>query len=305
MTTTRISPLGPFSLECAARFLCGFTPLRSASRSTENALTLAFLDEVTFEPTVVDVSECGDDVLVVGRAGARDPSRQVARILSLDHDATALAQVIARDPVVAALFTKTPRFRPVCFASPYEAAIWGVLSQRTAMSVAATNRERLARALGGSVQVDGITFDASPRPFALLGTKTFPGISEEKLARLHAVAKAALEGHLEVDTLRSDPQSALSSLSKIRGIGPWTAEHVLVRGAGTVDELPASEPRVLRAIEEAYGRSALTQEDVQRIAESWRPYRTWVSVRMVTALSSAGGRAPRRVERRTLLPVDA
>lgn len=298
---TTITPRGPFSLTHSAKFLCGFTPLRSATRSTDANLTLSFLDDVTFEPAVVEVFERNGDVVIQTRAGSRDPSEQVARILSLDHDATGLSAVMKRDAVVRALFAETPGFRPVCFASPYEAAIWGVLAQRTPMSVAASNRAKLARALGGSLEVDGTTFDASPRPFALLGTKTFPGISEEKLLRLHAIARAALEGKLEVSQLRSVPREvALASLAKIRGVGAWTSEHVLVRGAGTVDDLPRSEPRVMRACFEAYG-----SEDIEVISEQWRPFRTWICVRLVTSLSSEGWRVPRRNKGRSLVPVEA
>lgn len=301
MNTTTLTPRGPFSLSHAARFVCGFTPMRSATRAHEETLTLSFLDDVTFEPMVVDVRERAGQLVIERRAGTRDASAQVARILSLDHDATGLAEVMQRDPIVRALFTSTPGFRHVCFPSPYEAALWGVLAQRTPMPVAASNRAKLARALGGSVEVGGVTFDASPRPFALLGTKTFPGISEEKLSRLHAVAKAALEGKLEVERLRSMPREiALAALTKIRGIGAWTSEHVLVRGAGTVDELPTAEPRVHRAVQEAYGR-----DDLAVISENWRPFRTWICVRLVTSLSAEGWRVPRRVARRSLLPVEA
>lgn len=290
MITFDIVPRGPFALSHARRFLCGFTPASGASRSVDDVLALAFLDEKTFEPTLVEVAERSGVVEVSVKAGASDPRAQVARILSLDHDASGLGAVCDRDSVIGGLFARTPGFRPVCFASPYEAAIWGVLAQRTPMPVAAANKRRLSRALGGSIDLDGATFDASPRPFALLGTKTFPGLAQEKLSRLHAVARAALEGTLEASRLRALPREvALRSLSSIRGVGRWTAEHVLVRGAGTVDELPLAEPRVARAFAEAYALEATpSDEEVQRIAEQWRPFRTWITVRLVTSLSAAG-----------------
>ena len=56
--------------------------------------------------------------------------RQVARVLSLDHDATGFVAVGDRDPVIARLQAAAPGLRPPLFYSPYEAAAWAVLSVR-------------------------------------------------------------------------------------------------------------------------------------------------------------------------------
>ena len=290
----RITPRGPFSLAESSRFLCGFTPATGACDATPGVLSLAFLDDRTFAPVVARVRQEPDGA-VRADVGA-EHAAQIARILSLDHDALGLAAVAARDPIVARLWAARPGFRPVCFASPYEAAVWGVLAQRCPMPVAAAMKRALARATGGSVELGGATFDASPRPLGLLELDAFPGLPAEKLARLRGIARAALDGELDAGALRAmDPERARERLRSLRGIGPWTAGHVLVRGAGTVDELPLEEPRVARAVGEAYALCpAPTRATIVRLAEAWRPFRTWVVVRLVTELSAEGWRAPRR-----------
>jgi DNA-3-methyladenine glycosylase II len=63
------------------------------------------------------------------------------------------------------------------------------------------------------------------------------------------------------------------------GIGPFGAELVLIRGAGVPDRFPEHEPRVHMAIRAAYGLpDDAPLEELERIAEAWRPYRSWMAV---------------------------
>lgn len=291
MSQVRIVPLGPFSLAASSRFLCGFTPASGAARARGDDVSLAFLADVSFTPTAVRLEQREDVVLgrVFGQAGGA--AGQVARVLSLDHDARGLADVGARDPVARRLLDEHVGFRPVCFASPYEAAIWGVLAQRTPMRLAANVKRRLAVSTGGTVAVDGALLIASPPPHRLLALTRFDGVSEEKLSRLHAVARAALDGKLLASRLRAmDPADALSELRQIRGVGAWTAEHVLMRGCGPTDTLATQEPRLLAAVARAYGLASLPDSSLLlRIAEKWRPFRMWISVMLVMASMRASG----------------
>jgi DNA-3-methyladenine glycosylase II len=67
-------------------------------------------------------------------------------------------------------------------------------------------------------------------------------------------------------------------LREIPGIGPVSAKLILVRGAGHPDYLTFLEPRFRRAVERAYGFDHLpTDDELRRISDSWRPYRTWVT----------------------------
>jgi DNA-3-methyladenine glycosylase II len=112
--------------------------------------------------------------------------------------------------------------------------------------------------------------------------KSFPGISAEKLVRLHGIAYAALDGKLDADTLRALPRdAALEHLQKLRGVGRWTAGHILLRGAGIRDELPGMEPRVMAGVAKAYGLKRPSLASLVRISDGWRPFRMWVSVLIV------------------------
>ena len=293
-TTFRLSPRGPYSLEASASFLCGFTPGKGGSaRTGDGRLVVGLLDEQRLVPVAVALAQPDGrgEVLgeIAGRVTASEASaitRQLARILSLDHDATGLAAVGERDPAVRAMLEALPGFRPVCFPSPYEAAIWGVLAQRISMTVAASIKQRLAIETGSIARGFGHELHPAPAPAKVLALESFPGIAAEKLTRLKSVALAALEGKLDAEHIRSLCHvDAVEELQRIRGVGPWTAEHIVMRGCGALDELPLSEPRVLRAIAESYGlRETPSREEALHIAEGWRPYRMWIAVLMVMNL---------------------
>jgi DNA-3-methyladenine glycosylase II len=102
-----------------------------------------------------------------------------------------------------------------------------------------------------------------------------------KSDRLRALATAD-PVLLDAARLRRMPiGEALESLSTLAGIGPFSAELILVRGAGHPDVFPHHEPRLHKVMRRAYGLPE--SEDVAelaRIAEAWRPYRSWVSFLM-------------------------
>ena len=285
---------GPFSLAEASRFLCGFTPASGACNVDGERVRIAFRLDGSFAPVGAALTQTreteGVQARLFGDGDADAIARQAARILSLDHDARGYAAVGARDAVVARAQAALPGLRPVVFASPYEAGAWGILAQRTPMSRAAALKRALAEAHGDTLTVDGARLAIFPSPAQLLAVAKFSGVADEKLARLHALADAARAGVLDADRLRALPRdAAIAELSSLRGVGPWTAEHILVRGCGTADVLPVAEPRVDAAVQLAYDLAAApSPSEIALIAEAWRPFRTWVTVALVVQLARAG-----------------
>jgi DNA-3-methyladenine glycosylase II len=201
---------------------------------------------------------------------------QVARILSLDIDGLDWPRVGKRDLVMGRLQTRYPGLRPVCFFSPYEAAAWALISHRIRITQAARIKARLAEELGPAVEIHGRKDHAFPGPSRLMQLETFPGVFGHKVEYLHQLARATLEGELEATFLRAlPPEQALEHLKTLPGIGDFSAQLILLRGAGEPDALPTNEPRLGCAITLAYGLDHLpTTQETRQIAEDWRPYRT-------------------------------
>jgi len=278
-----IVPAGPFSLAASARFITGWPPAKDLTEAEHDGVRLCFALDSFRGHAGVSIREHAEGLTVhtTGDGTPDEVRRQTARILSLDHDAAGLEQVLSRDDVVARLHRESDGLRPVLFHSPYEAAAWSVISARTGHRQAQALRTALSAELGVMLDVEGVVMPAFPLPDRLLELDSFPGLSAEKVRRLHAVADAALAGRLDASRLRElETGEALTELQEIRGIGPFYAGLVLVRGAGLTDVLPPTpEPRLASAIALAYGlEEPLSPGVMERITDGWRPYRTWIAV---------------------------
>lgn len=240
----------------------GFAPSALPQREGE-ALRSTFLVEGEWRRADVSVTQHGATaVLSLSGPGDLDlAAAQVCRFLSLDVDGRAWPEVGTRDPVIAEAQASLPGLRPCGFYSPYEAAAWSVLSQRIRVSQAARLKASLLR--------DGVF----PAPAELLGLDLdLPGRKPEYL---RAVAEAALDGLLDAVTLRAmKPAAAVLAVQQVKGLGPFAAELVVLRGANAPDAVPHNEARLTDEVRERYGRP------LAEVSEVWRPYRTWASVHL-------------------------
>jgi DNA-3-methyladenine glycosylase II len=76
--------------------------------------------------------------------------------------------------------------------------------------------------------------------------------------------------------LALDPGQAIQRVQQVKGLGPFAAELVVVRGANATDALPRHERRLDAEITERYGPGRTVAE----VSEAWRPYRTWAAVHL-------------------------
>jgi DNA-3-methyladenine glycosylase II len=264
---------GPWSLETSKRFWESFTPTAIAGDEARGVLHTRFLSEYDWTPAEAVVTQDSNQARIeaTGDGNLDAAIGQVARFLSLDVDASAWPEIGQRDPVIAAAQAALPGFRPCGFHSPYEAACWAVLSQRTRVPEAARLRRELiaAHGVGGAIPAPAVL----SREIAL-GHVELPGRKAEYLA---AVAEAAVEGALTGPHLRSLPEeTAREQLLAITGIGPFATDLILIRGTNSTDVLPHAERRLDQEITHLYGSNAT----LSGVSETWRPFRSWAAVHL-------------------------
>jgi DNA-3-methyladenine glycosylase II len=261
--------LGPWSLTTSRAFWEGFSPSALDAPRAGDGIRTVFRVEADWSRAEVKVTQ-RDHLATISLAGDGDleaAADQVRRFLSLDVDARGWPDVARRDPIIAGAQEQLPGLRPCGFHSPYEAAAWSVLSQRVRIVQAARLRRDLVDRHG-----DGGAFPA-PRVLRVLDLD-LPG---RKAEYLHAVADAALDGCLNGTALRAvDPDDAVRAVQEVKGLGPFAAELVVLRGANAPDGLPRNERRLDAEIVERYGPDRTLVE----VSETWRPYRTWAAVHL-------------------------
>ena len=155
---------------------------------------------------------------------------------------------------------------------------------------AAKVKQRMSEELGRSFSFHGDRQAAFPVPSELERLEAFPGLSDLKVTRLRELAAHARTGGLDAEHLRALPvEEALDELRELPGIGPFSSELILLRGAGEPDHLPTQERRLRHAVALAYGlENDPSQDELEELAERWRPYRTWVCVLLRSWLEASG-----------------
>ncbi|GGN86647.1 DNA-3-methyladenine glycosylase II [Streptomyces albiflavescens] len=268
--TVEFEVAGPWSLATSREFWEEFAPLGPASAAgADEALRTVFHADADWRRVAAEIRQYGStaQVVVAGDGDLGSAAEQVRRFLSLDVDARGWPTVAERDPVIADVQARWPGLRPCGFHSPYEAATWAVLTQRTGMTSARRMRDDLVARYG--------TGGAFPSPEALLGLDF--ELPWRKTEYLRSVSRAALDGLLDGARLRTlDPGEAVRQVQQIKGLGTFSAELVVVRGANHPDTLPTQERRLEAEITEQYGPGRSRTE----VSENWRPYRTWAALHL-------------------------
>jgi len=271
------TPQGPFDLSATCEY---FGPWET---SQDGALLAAFPVEGWEGSAAVCLRQASPTLLegeVVAGGGQEERAwRQLLATLSLDVDGSAFPDVGKRDPVIRRLQDGYRLLRPVCFYSPYEAAVGLILGQRSSIAQQRRVRTAMSEELGETIDIGGTRVSAFPPPAVLRSMSAFKGVPAEKIRRLHATADAALAGVLDRRHLRSTPYAeALAQVREIHGVGEWTAQGIVLRGANLADEV-SDDHVTKRAVQVAYGlRASPSHEQVLEIAEQWRPYRMWAAV---------------------------
>ena len=180
------------------------------------------------------------------------------------------------DDAVKHLHQVDPVLRPILDRFPTEylrprddafyTLVRAVVGQQISVTAAQSIWERLEKLLG---TVDVAHVAASDED-ALRSA----GLSRSKARYLLGFAR---EGSWFVDHPwdQEDDATAIKRMCALKGVGPWTAEMFLIFHLIRPDILPLKDIGLVRAIERNYAQCArLSDEEVEAIAEAWRPYRT-------------------------------
>lgn len=102
------------------------------------------------------------------------------------------------------------------------------------------------------------------------------GLSRQKVASLRSLAEHFASGELSTGHFHEwEDEEIIAHLTRVRGIGRWTAEMFLMFHLHRPDVLPVNDVGINRAIARQYALEALPKPDeVVRIGTPWRPWAT-------------------------------
>ena len=187
----------------------------------------------------------------------------------------AVAHLSAADPVMAGL---VERIGPVQLSPTnnyFFTLVDAIASQQLSGKVASTIVERIRALVPGRTTPDAHDILALPDE-ALRGT----GLSWGKVGYIKDLASRVASGQLDLDYIaRMDDEEIIRALVAVKGIGRWTAEMFLIFSLARPDVLAVDDYGLRAAMMRLYSLGELpTPATMRRIAEPWRPYRSYASL---------------------------
>ncbi len=215
------------------------------------------------------------------RAGVRirDAVQDViTRMLGPKADLSGFYALAAEDRRLAPLAERFRGLKPPRFPTVFEALVNAFACQQLSLTVEIELLDRLARQCGPVMADAGSPSYGFPRPPDLVRVKppTFRklGFSYGKAKSILTLSRSIVSGEQDFQPLESlDEHAAVAWLMRLRGVGRWTAEYVLLRGLGRTSMFPGDDVGARNHLAEWLGRrQPLDYEGVKRAVDRWQPY---------------------------------
>jgi DNA-3-methyladenine glycosylase II len=218
--------------------------------------------------------------LNAGDVKPSDIIEAVRRIICADLDLLPFYLKASRDRHLLTLTEKFRGLKPLLTSTIFEAAAWAIMGQQVNLHFAYTLKKRLVENFGRRFSHAGREWFLFPRPADLaeleLAELRSLQFSARKAEYLRDLSHYLFEDSSLFDSLVEQTYlSAVHYLMSIRGIGIWSANYILLRGAGFLDCLPLGDSGLHRAVRTIYRmRYIPDNKKIEKLARPMMPYRS-------------------------------
>ena len=187
--------------------------------------------------------------------------------LSADAIKAGLDHVAEREPLIGQAIERAGYPEPRLRSTGYVTLLRTIVGQQVSVAAAASVWRKLEALLGDDIP-----------PQALLAADFDSlracGFSRQKQGYARSLCELVVSGELKLDALPADDEEAIAELTRIKGIGRWSAEIYLLFAEGRPDIWPAGDLAVQAGLAKLLGLETRPDEKTTRaLAEPWRPHR--------------------------------
>jgi DNA-3-methyladenine glycosylase II len=222
-------------------------------------------------------------------------SNALDRLLGLSADLSGFAEMAAADSLLGPIAARMRGLKPPRFPTVFEALVNAVACQQLSLAVGIQLLNRLTEGHGrvapgapdGPRAFPGPEQLASVAPDVLRGH----GFSLSKARTIAEIARAVVDGELDLEALEQlDDAAVVEHLTRLHGIGRWSAEYVLLRGLGRLNVFPGDDVGAHNKLRRLFGiDTPLDYDAVRELVARWDPYAGLVYFHLLLdSLATAG-----------------
>lgn len=213
----------------------------------------------------------------------RDLAPAVARIrrwLDLDADPTAIDAVLSHDPVLRPLVTRVPGRRVPGSVDGTEMAVRAIVGQQVSVAGARTIVGRIVERLSEPIAfAHEHVHRVFPSAHAIADAElTGLGMPTARADTVRRVCAAIARGDIVLDA-GADWPTTRAQLLALRGVGPWTADYLMLRSLADPDGFLPSDLGVKHAA------VALGIANIEAHSQRWRPWRAYALMHLWSSLA--------------------
>lgn len=260
----------PFRLDLTANALRRVATNVVDVYTPEGTYLHAFAD--AHGPAILRVTQPDAGRLAVSvEGGGRDAAQRALalarRSLGVDHDLRPFYSAARQLPWLDPLARRMRGIKPPRYRSLWEAVVNSVVFQQVSLHAATAVVRRLVTTMGTPVHAAEGPLYVFPGPECVLDAPDTQlremGLSASKIATLRRMSEAIAAGTLDEAMIEERPSAdAAQLLCSNKGIGPWTANVILLRGFGRMDVFPGNDSGVARNLTLVTGEQGF---DVERV----------------------------------------
>lgn len=204
-------------------------------------------------------------------------------LFDLDRDLNPFYQEHLEDPILGELLNEYWGLRMVGIPSLFEAITWAIIGQQINLSFAYELKCALVKAYGTRHVIQGREYWLFPSPDTIgalvKGDLYDLKFTNRKSEYIINVARLIAEGELSKSKLlKIRPSEVEASLTEIRGVGPWTANYVMMKCLRYPTAYPFSDVGLKNALKIRLGRKRKpTNEEIRSLGLNWLGWQAYAT----------------------------
>ncbi|MGA4720989.1 DNA-3-methyladenine glycosylase family protein [Fictibacillus nanhaiensis] len=205
----------------------------------------------------------------------------VGNWFDLDQNLTSFYGAVSEDSLLQPLIERYYGLRMIGIPDLFEALTWAIMGQQINLTFAYTLKKRLVENFGKKLVLHEYEYWTYPSPEIIADLQVDDlrnlQFTTRKAEYVIGIAKEIVEGRLSKEILRSseDPAKQLTSL---RGIGPWTADYVLMKCLLKSDAFPVADVGLQNAVmKQSKLQQKPTIKELKNQAENWSGWEAYAT----------------------------